>query len=61
LNIVSPFFSCCRWLRQPLLDEQEICRRQEVAQAFFQSTHHRNELRDGALKAVPDLDAVIHK
>jgi DNA mismatch repair protein MSH2 len=32
-----------------------------VVQAFFYSTHHRNELRDGPLKAVPDLDAVIHK
>jgi DNA mismatch repair protein MSH2 len=32
-----------------------------VVQAFFHSTHHRNELRDGPLKAVPDLDAVIHK
>lgn len=50
-----------RWLRQPLLDEEEIFRRQEVVQAFFQSTHHRNELREGPLKAVPDLDAVLHK
>jgi DNA mismatch repair protein MSH2 len=32
-----------------------------VVQAFFYSTHHRNELRAGPLKAVPDLDAVIHK
>lgn len=50
-----------RWLRQPLLDEVEINNRLEVVQAFFQSTHQRNELRDGALKAVPDLDTVINK
>lgn len=43
------------------MDEIEINSRQEVVQALFHSTHHRNELRDGPLKAVPDLDAVIHK
>jgi DNA mismatch repair ATPase MutS len=61
LNAVSALFPMYRWLRQPLLDDIEICKRQEVVQAFFQSTFHRNELRDGALKAVPDLDAVINK
>lgn len=50
-----------RWLRQPLLDENAISERQEVVQAFFSNTHHRNELREGPLKAVPDLDAVIHR
>ena len=50
-----------RWLRQPLLDEVEINNRLEVVQTFFANTHHRNELRDGALKAVPDLDTVIQK
>lgn len=54
-------YGFCRWLRQPLLDEVEINARLEVVQAFFSSTHHRNELRDGPLKAVPDLDTVIHK
>lgn len=39
----------------------EIEARQEVVTALFHSTHHRNELREGPLKAVPDLDAVIHR
>lgn len=30
-------------------------------QTFYESSSHRNELRDGPLKAVPDLDAVITK
>ncbi|KAJ1427714.1 muts domain V-domain-containing protein [Ochromonadaceae sp. CCMP2298] len=48
-----------RWLRQPLLDSEEINARLDVVEAFFGSTVHRNEIREGALKAVPDLDVVM--
>ena len=51
----------CRWLRQPLLDANEINHRLDIVQLFHENTHYRNELRDGALRAVPDLDTVMHK
>lgn len=50
-----------RWLRQPLLDSDEINKRLDIVQVFHNSTLYRNELRDGPLKAVPDLDLVLSK
>jgi len=50
-----------RWLRQPLLDVQEINSRLDAVQLLVDTTQRRNELRDGPLRAVPDLDGVIAK
>jgi DNA mismatch repair protein MSH2 len=48
-----------RWLRQPLLDLVEIERRMDVVEAFLHNTRTRNEIRDGPLKGMPDLDLVL--
>jgi DNA mismatch repair protein MSH2 len=50
---------CVRWLRQPLLDLAEIERRMDVVEAFLLNTRTRNEIRDGPLKGMPDLDLVL--
>ena len=50
-----------RWLRQPLLDVQEINSRLDAVQLLVGATQRRNELRDGPLRAVPDLEGVIAK
>lgn len=50
-----------RWLRQPLLDVQEINSRLDAVQLLVGATQRRNELRDGPLRAVPDLEGVVAK
>lgn len=50
-----------RWLRQPLLDAAQINERLDMVQLFLQHTMQRNELRDGPLKSMPDLTAIIAK
>lgn len=50
-----------RWLRQPLLDAVEINHRLNVVQAFKESVVSRNQLRDGVLKSIPDLNSIAMK
>lgn len=50
-----------RWLRQPLLDITEINQRLNVVQLFTEQSVLRDQLRDGPLKAIPDLEAVANK
>jgi DNA mismatch repair protein MSH2 len=50
-----------RWLRQPLLDTEEINSRLDLVEALKDSTLHRNQICDGPLKGVPDLDLVVAK
>ena len=44
-----------------MLDIVEINRRLDVVEVMFTHPAYRNKLRDGPLKSVPDLDAVISK
>jgi DNA mismatch repair ATPase MutS len=48
-------------LRQPLLKKKEIVERQKMVELFVNENVLRNQLRDGPLKAMPDLDVVIDK
>jgi DNA mismatch repair ATPase MutS len=48
-----------RWLRQPLVDLPEIESRLDVVEGFWKNTLTRNEIRDGPLRAMPDLDLVL--
>lgn len=50
-----------RWLRQPLLDHNEINSRLDVVQAFKNETTARMELIEGPLRNVPDLDNIVLK
>jgi len=50
-----------RWLRQPLVDEQEINRRLDVVELLKESAIARNLLVDGSLKGIPDIDAILTK
>lgn len=50
-----------RWLRQPLLNLDEINGRLDVVEAFMQLTLMRNSLREGPLKAVPDIEPALNK
>ena len=50
-----------RWLRQPLLDVSEINSRQDSVEILYKNPAFRNRLRDGPLKGLPDLDAVLSK
>lgn len=48
-----------RWLRQPLIDKNAIDCRLNIVQLFVDSIVARNNIIEGPLKAVPDLDNVI--
>ena len=50
-----------RWLRQPLMDHNEINRRLDIVQLLKEETTARQELMEGPLKSVPDLDAIVLK
>lgn len=50
-----------RWLRQPLVDADEINRRLDVVSALKESTSLRLEMIDGPMKNAPDLDAILSK
>jgi DNA mismatch repair protein MSH2 len=50
-----------RWLRQPLIDVEEINRRLDTVEVLKNCSISRNKMNDGPLKGVPDLDAVIMK
>ncbi|KAI9470644.1 MAG: muts domain V-domain-containing protein [Benjaminiella poitrasii] len=44
-----------QWLKQPLLNINEISKRQDIVQAFFDDTELRQSLQEDHLKHVPDL------
>jgi DNA mismatch repair protein MSH2 len=50
-----------RWLRQPLLNKEDIETRLDCVSVLKESTLHRNQLLEGALKGVPDVDLVLSK
>jgi DNA mismatch repair protein MSH2 len=50
-----------RWLRQPLLDIDEISFRHNIVELFAKFSVQRDRLRDGPLKAIPDLDTIANK
>lgn len=50
-----------RWLRQPLIDADEINARLDIVEILKLSTNARNQLYDGPLKGIPDLDQVVAK
>jgi DNA mismatch repair protein MSH2 len=50
-----------RWLRQPLIDADEINARLDIVELLKLSTSARNQLYDGPLKGIPDLDQVVAK
>ena len=50
---------CIRWLRQPLLDHEEINRRLDIVQCLRNQTVQRNQIRDGPLKNIPGITIVI--
>jgi DNA mismatch repair protein MSH2 len=48
-----------RWLRQPLLDYDEINRRLDVVEVLKTSTSLRNQLTNEILRSIPDLETVV--
>jgi hypothetical protein len=50
-----------KWLRQPLLDIHEINNRLSIVELFIHRPILRNQLRDGPLKNIPDLDTISSK
>lgn len=50
-----------RWLRQPLVDAVEICKRQDVVELLVHSALARNALTESLLKSLPDLDGIATK
>ncbi|KAI7906331.1 muts domain V-domain-containing protein [Cokeromyces recurvatus] len=44
-----------QWLKQPLLNINEITKRQDIVQVFFDDTELRQSLQEDHLKHVPDL------
>lgn len=49
-----------RWLKQPLLDVNEIVRRLDVVQAFVEGLELRQELRS-QLRRMPDIERLVGK
>ncbi|KAH9477925.1 DNA mismatch repair protein msh-2 [Psilocybe cubensis] len=43
------------WLKQPLINLHEICKRQNLVQIFANDTNSRRTLQDEYMKAMPDL------
>lgn len=50
-----------RWLCMPLLDAAAISARQDMVQLFVAHPLHRDQLRDGPFRTIPDVDKVINK
>ncbi|CAM6082684.1 unnamed protein product [Calypogeia fissa] len=49
-----------RWLKQPLLDVQEIRKRLDIVQVFVESSDTRQDLRQH-LRRIPDIDRLSRK
>lgn len=50
-----------RWLRQPLLDHNEINNRLDFVEIMKKMTSCRNRLVDETLKSMPDIDLLVSK
>jgi len=50
-----------RWLRQPLIDHNEINARLDIVETLKNSMTARQQLLDGPLKGTPDIDSVLAK
>lgn len=49
------------WIRQPLLDVEEIETRLDLVEAFIEDPILRDKFRNGFLKKVPDLDSILKR
>lgn len=49
------------WLRQPLLDQTAIIARQDIVELMANNMVCLQSLREGPLKAIPDLESVVNK
>jgi DNA mismatch repair ATPase MutS len=59
--VVVVVFENCRWLRQPLMDIDEINVRHDVVELLTNNTVGRDKLRDGPLKNMPDLESISNR
>lgn len=50
-----------RWLRQPLVNVDDINNRLDIVEVLKDNTVLRNQLLDGPLKGIPDLDVISTK
>lgn len=50
-----------RWLRQPLIDHNEINARLDIVEILKNSMTARQQLLDGPLKGTPDIDSILAK
>eukprot|EP01035_Chromulina_nebulosa_P027980 gene27980-36867_t len=48
-----------RWLRQPLVDENEINLRLDIVETIKESTTARHQLSEESLKSIPDLEIIM--
>ena len=50
-----------RWLRQPLVNVNEINQRLDLVELFMDESEMREELRDTALKGIVDVEKYVHR
>uniref|UniRef100_A0A7S1I565 DNA mismatch repair proteins mutS family domain-containing protein n=1 Tax=Eutreptiella gymnastica TaxID=73025 RepID=A0A7S1I565_9EUGL len=50
-----------QWIAQPLIDVQEISKRQDLVEIFTDDVLFCTSLRDDILRKVPDLDTILKK
>ena len=50
-----------RWLKQPLVDAEDIARRHDAVEAFVDDPEVRDTLRGAHLRALPDIERITRK